>query len=127
MTITVQVPDALSAGVPTGSEESGWEIRVAAAIHLFCCALILLGRRAEIAGLSRWHFIEALGRAHVPACLLTSEELTEEVGRGLIVHRQRIAAHPPEQDRKNGVAGGQRHCGGHSHNSAMRIGEKTSP
>ena len=99
MTITVEVPDALLDDLGESPEQLGQEIRVAAAIHLYSRGLVSQGRGAEIAGLSRWEFIQALGRAEVPACQVTSEELTEEVERAYQAHRQRIATHPPDQDR----------------------------
>ena len=99
MTITVQVPDALLKDLSTSPEELNREIRLAAAIHLYSRGLISQGKGAEIAGLTRWDFMQALGRAEVPACQVTSEELTEEVERAYQAHRQRIAAHPPDKDR----------------------------
>ena len=74
-------------------------VRPAAAIHLYSRGLVTQGKSAEIAGLSRWDFIQALGRAEVPACQVTSEELQEEVERAYQARRQRVAAHPPDQDR----------------------------
>jgi predicted HTH domain antitoxin len=99
MTITVQVPDALPEDLATSPEELDREIRLAAAIHWYSRGRISQGKGAEIAGLSRWDFIQALGRAEVPACQVTSEELTEEVERAYQAHRQRIATHPADQDR----------------------------
>jgi predicted HTH domain antitoxin len=99
MTITVQVPDALLQDLATSPDGLDREIRLAAAIHLYSRGLISQGKGAEIAGLSRWDFIQALGRSEVPACQVTSEELQEEVERAYQAHRQRVAAHPPDQDR----------------------------
>ena len=99
MTITVQVADALLEELGTSPEELDREIRLAAAIHLYNRGLVSQGQGAEISGLSRWEFIQALGRAEVPACQVTAEELTEEVERAYQAHRQRVTAHPPEQDR----------------------------
>jgi predicted HTH domain antitoxin len=99
MTITVQIPDALLEGLGESPEEIGREARVAMAIHLYGRGLISQGRAAELAGLNRWEFIDALGQAGVPACQVTSEELEQEVERAYQAHRQRIAAHPPDQDR----------------------------
>jgi predicted HTH domain antitoxin len=99
MTITVQVPDALLANLATSSEELNREIRLAAAIHLYGRGLITQGTGAEVAGLSRREVIEALGRAKVPACQVSSEELTKEVERAYQAHHQRISAHSPDKDR----------------------------
>ena len=98
MTITVQVPDVLLKDLATSPEELDREIRLAATVHPYSRGLISQGTGADIAGLSRWEFIQALGRAEVPAWQVTSEELTEEVERAYQAHRQRIAAHPPDQD-----------------------------
>jgi predicted HTH domain antitoxin len=99
MTITVQVSDALLEDLAASPENLDREIRLAASIHLYSRRLVSQGQGAEIAGLSRWDFIQALGRAEVPACQVTSEELTEEVVRAYQAHHQRVAAHPPDEDR----------------------------
>jgi predicted HTH domain antitoxin len=101
MTITVQVPDALLEDLAESPEDLGREIHLAVAIHLNNHGLVSQGRGAEISGLSRWEFIRALGRAEVPACQVTSEELKEEVERAHPAHRLRVAAHPPDQDRSD--------------------------
>jgi predicted HTH domain antitoxin len=101
MTITVEVPDALLGDLAASPEQLGQEIRLAAAIHLYARGLVSQGRGAEIAGLNRWEFIQALGRAEVPACQVNSKELSEEVERVYEAHRQRIATHLPDQDRPN--------------------------
>jgi predicted HTH domain antitoxin len=98
-TITIQVPDDLLQGLAESPEHLGREIRLAAAIHWYSRGLVSQGKGAEIAGLSRRDFIEALGRAEVPACQVTPEELNEQVGRALQAHRERVAAHPPGEDR----------------------------
>ena len=99
MTITVEVADALLDDLAESPEELGQEILLAAAIQPLQPRPGLAGEGAEIAGLSRWEFIQALGRAEVPACQVTSEELTEDVERAYQAHRQRIATHPSDQDR----------------------------
>ena len=99
MTITVEVPDTLLDDLAESPDDIGREIRLAAAIHLYSRGLVSQGRGAEIAGLSRWDFIQALGRADIPACQVTSEELTEEEERAYQAHRERSATHPPYQDR----------------------------
>jgi len=44
--------------------------------------MISQGKGAEIAGLSRADFLDALFRAKVPACQVTIEELKEELESG---------------------------------------------
>jgi predicted HTH domain antitoxin len=99
MTITVHVTDALLEGLGESPEEIGRQARLAMAIHLYGRGLISQGGGAELAGLNRREFIEALGRAGVPACQVTAGEL--EVERAYQAHRQRVAAHPLDQDRKD--------------------------
>jgi predicted HTH domain antitoxin len=111
MTITVQVPDALLQDLATSPDELDREIRLTAAIHLYSSGLISQGKGAEIAGLSRWGFIQALGRAQVPACQVTSEGLKEEVERAYQANRQRVAAHPPEHVRDNVIADALKQAG----------------
>ena len=98
-TITIEVPEDLLEGLAESPDEFGREIRLAAAIHWYSRGQVSQGKGAEIAGLSRRDFIEALGRAEVPACQTTSDELNEEVERALQAHRERVAAHPTDQDR----------------------------
>jgi predicted HTH domain antitoxin len=95
------IPDALLEDLAESPEDLGREIRLAAAIHLYSRGLVSQGRGAEIAGLCRWEFIQAIGHAEVPACQVTSEELKEEVERTYRAHRQRVAAHPPDEDRSD--------------------------
>jgi predicted HTH domain antitoxin len=99
MTITVQVSDALLEDLATSPEEIDREIRLAAAIHVCSRGLVSQGRGAEVAGLSRWDFIQELGKSEDPACQLTAEELKDEVERAYQAHCQRVAADPSDQDR----------------------------
>ena len=101
MTITVHVPDSLLEDLgetPEGSVERSF---VSPQSTSTAAAWFRRGRAAQIAGLSRWEFIQALGRAEVPACQVTSEELEEEVERAYVAHRQRLAAHPSDQGRSD--------------------------
>jgi predicted HTH domain antitoxin len=101
MTITVHVPDSLLEEFGESPEDLGREILRVAAIHLYSRGLVSQGSGAQIAGLSRSEFLEALGRAEVPACQVTAEELKEEVERAYAAHRQRVAADPPRQGRSD--------------------------
>jgi len=53
---------------------------------------ILQGKGAQIAGLSRREFIEALGRAQVDAIQIDDEDLKHEVERDLQARRERLSA-----------------------------------
>src|SRR4051794_10679098 len=99
-TITIELPEDLFPSSTLDSpEEAAREFRLAAAIEWYREGRVSQGRGAEIAGLGRWDFIQALGRAKVEACQVTPEELAGEVESGLQTYRERLAAHPPEQDR----------------------------
>ena len=61
------------------------ELRIAAAVQWYELHRISQGRAAEIAGLSRAEFIDALGRYEVSPFQQTADEIiadAEEAGRG---------------------------------------------
>ncbi len=78
-TVTVEVPDSAFSALRRSPEEFAQEMRIAAAIQWYHQELISQGKAAEIAGLSRADFLDALFRAKVPACQVTIEELKEEL------------------------------------------------
>jgi len=78
-TVTVEVPDSAFSALRRSPDEFARDMRIAAAIQWYQQELISQGKAAEIAGLSRADFIEALFRAKVPACQITVEELKEEL------------------------------------------------
>jgi predicted HTH domain antitoxin len=98
-TITLELPARLLADYPGTCQEFIQNLRLAAAIEWFREGKISQGKGAEIAGVSRWEFILALGHAQVDLFQGTEKELTEEVQSGLETYRQHVAADPPEQDR----------------------------
>jgi predicted HTH domain antitoxin len=78
-TVTVEVPESAFSALRRSPEEFAREMRIAAAIQWYHQELISQGKAAEIAGLTRADFLEALFRAKVPACQITLEELKEEL------------------------------------------------
>jgi predicted HTH domain antitoxin len=78
-TVTVEVPDGAFSALRRSPEEFAREMRIAAAIQWYHQALISQGKAAEIAGLTRAEFLDALFRAKVPASQVTVEELKEEL------------------------------------------------
>jgi predicted HTH domain antitoxin len=78
-TITVEVPDSAFSALRRSPQEFAREMRIAAAIQWYQQTLISQGKAAEIAGLSRADFLDALFRAKVPASQVTIEELKEEL------------------------------------------------
>jgi predicted HTH domain antitoxin len=80
-TITIEIPDQVELPFSCSEEEFARELRLAAAIFWYDRGLISQGKGAEIAGMSRAAFIDALGRANVDALQTTAEELRDELER----------------------------------------------
>lgn len=78
-TITIEVPDDMVLPFADSDEQFARELRLAAAMFWYDRGMISQGKGAEIAGLSRADFLDALFRAQVPACQVTIEELKEEL------------------------------------------------
>ncbi len=95
-TITIDLPEDVDLPVTSTDEDFARALRLAAAIFWYDRGLISQGKGAEIAGLTRTEFIDALGRAQVPACQVTAEELKEEVAFDLQARRERLAARLPD-------------------------------
>jgi predicted HTH domain antitoxin len=68
-------------------EQLSATFRLAAAIQWYGEGLISQGKGAEIAGLTRVEFIDALGRANVSAIQTSVEELQAELERSVDAHR----------------------------------------
>ena len=76
-TIVIEFPDDVEFPLSDSDEAFAQELRLAAATFWYDKGLISQGKAAEIAGLSRADFLDALFRAKVPACQETIEELEE--------------------------------------------------
>lgn len=79
------------AGTP---EAFARELRLAAAIEWYREGRVSQGKGAEIAGLNRIDFLDALFRAKVPACQVTVDELMEEVESAVQAHREHLTPDP---------------------------------
>jgi hypothetical protein len=77
-TIAIEVPDYLGVAVAGSDEDLSRALRLAAAIHWYSQGLISQGAGAELAGLTRAGFLDALFDAKVPACHVTPEDVAEE-------------------------------------------------
>ena len=86
-TITIEVPDDATLPIADSDEQFARELRLAAAIFWYDRGLISQGKGAEIAGLTRAGFIQALGDAKVDVLQVTPEELRAEVERTLDTRR----------------------------------------
>ncbi|MBM4319281.1 MAG: UPF0175 family protein [Deltaproteobacteria bacterium] len=61
-------------------QEVAQEMRVGIAVLWYARGLVSQGKAAEIAGLSRAAFLDALAASGVPACQETIEEIREALG-----------------------------------------------
>lgn len=77
-TLTLQLPDSILLRTP---DEVGKEVRLEAAAEAYRQGLISQGRGAEIAGLTRADFIDALAERKIEVCQVDFESLDEELAR----------------------------------------------
>lgn len=82
-TLSLELPDDAFSALRSSPEEFGRELRLAAAIKWYEMERISQGKAAEIAGLSRSAFIEALSRYGVSPIQVSPSELENEVRRAL--------------------------------------------
>jgi predicted HTH domain antitoxin len=97
--VTFDVREETFSGLSDTPEEFVREMRLAAAIFWYARGEISQGKGAEIAGLGRREFIEALGRAEVDAIQINDQELKDEVERDLQARRERLSADLPDASR----------------------------
>ena len=77
--LTLDIPESAFAGLHQTPKDFAQEMRVAAAVKWYELGRLSQGRAAEIAGLTRAGFIDALSRYKVSPFQYTAEELAEEL------------------------------------------------
>lgn len=77
--ITVNLPDTAFSALRKTPDEFAQEMRIAAAIKWYEIEQISQGKAAEIAGLSRAEFIQALSRYRVSIFQYTEADLVREL------------------------------------------------
>ncbi|RMF63057.1 MAG: UPF0175 family protein [Bacteroidetes bacterium] len=79
--VTIELPESAFSILRTSPEEFARELRLAAAVKWYELGRISQSKAAELAGLSRQAFLDALGRFEVSPFQVTAQELDEELGR----------------------------------------------
>jgi predicted HTH domain antitoxin len=79
--VTIDLPDDAFSALRSKPEDFVKEMRLAAAAKWYEIGLVSQSKAAELAGVSRERFLEALSRFHVSPFQETPDELSEELSR----------------------------------------------
>jgi predicted HTH domain antitoxin len=79
--LTVELPQSVFSALRSSPEEFVQEMRLAAAVKWYEMQKVSQSKAAEIAGISRQAFLEALARFQVSPFQTTPEELLQELTR----------------------------------------------
>jgi Uncharacterized small protein len=77
--ISIELPQTVFSAIRKNPDEFIREMRIAVAIKWYELGEVSQGKSAEIAGLTRTEFINALSRYRVDFMQYTAEELAEEL------------------------------------------------
>lgn len=80
--MTIEVPEGALAALHQDPQGFAREMKLAAAAKWYELRLVSQGRAAEIAGVSRAEFVDALARFGVSPFQYDADELLEEAGLG---------------------------------------------
>jgi predicted HTH domain antitoxin len=79
--VTIQLPDELPSSLHRSLTELAKDVKLAVAIDWYRHGLVSQGRAAEIAGVPRADFIEALAKRDIDVVQVEPDELEQEVTR----------------------------------------------
>jgi len=79
--VTLEFPEGVLGALRKDAPAFAREMRLAAAVKWYEMRIVSQGRAAEIAGVSRAEFIDALGRFGVTPFQYSAEEIIEEATR----------------------------------------------
>ncbi|MBO0350348.1 UPF0175 family protein [Phormidium pseudopriestleyi FRX01] len=79
--ITIELPEGAFSALGSNPDSFAQQMRLAAAVKWYEVGMITQSKAAEIAGVSRHEFLEALLRFEVSPFQVTPEELAEELAR----------------------------------------------
>jgi len=78
----IELPESAFSALRTTPETFIKEMRLAAAVKWYELGMVSQSKGAEVAGVSRHEFLDALGRFGVSPFQITPEQLGEELARG---------------------------------------------
>lgn len=78
----LELPEEVFSTLKRSPEQFGRELRLAAAIHWYQRSKIAQEKAAQIAGLDRTDFLEALARERVDVFQVDFDDLDRELARG---------------------------------------------
>jgi predicted HTH domain antitoxin len=78
-TVSVELPESVFSALRQAPQEFVKEMRLAAAVKWYELGQLSQGKAAEVAGLTRWEFINALSRFQVSPFQYSAAELAEEL------------------------------------------------